>query len=281
MVFSYNCYAKINLFLHINGKRPDGYHNLQSLFSPINLYDVLYLQKSPRFCLNIVGNYQQQLSATQHNIITKIWQYCLENFQLDSNLTITLQKNIPVGAGLGGGSSNGTAFLLAVNKLFSLQLNTSQLLEISLKFGSDLPFFLLGKPALVFGRGEEVVPLEKPLAKPLPKLPILLINPQINLSTALVFAKNSNFSQPLAVDYLQNLDFMGLLALGNDLEKSAISLLPEIAEILACLNKFQPLTAKMSGSGSSCFAVFANKTTCRVAYIWFRQNFPQYFVKML
>jgi len=277
MVFSYNCYAKINLFLHINGKRPDGYHNLQSLFLPINLYDVLHLQKSPRFRLNIVGNYQQQLSATQHNIITKIWQYCLENFQLNSNLTITLQKNIPVGAGLGGGSSNGTAFLLAVNELFSLQLNTSQLLEISLKFGSDLPFFLLGKPALVFGRGEEVVPL----AKPLPKLPMLLINPQINLSTALVFAQHLNFSQPLAVDYLQNLDFMGLLALGNDLEKSAISLLPEIAEILACLNKFQPLTAKMSGSGSSCFAVFANSQSCYDGYVWFCQNFPHYFAQIV
>ena len=277
MNLSINCFAKINLFLQINGKRADGYHNLQSLFVPIDLYDVLHLKKSPNFSLNIIGKYQQQLSATQHNIITKIWQYFVANFQLDSHLAITLEKNIPLGAGLGGGSSNGSAFILAVNKLFSLHLNTWQLLEISLKFGSDLPFFLVGKPALVFGRGEKVLPL----AQTLPKLPILLINPQINLSTALVFAKNSNFSQPFTVNYLQNLDFMSLLAIGNNLEDSAISLLPEIAEILTCLQKFQPLAARMSGSGSSCFAVFDNAKNCHTSYAWFCQNFPHYFVQIV
>jgi len=273
MSFSVKCFAKINLFLQINNKRSDGYHNLQSLFLPINFYDVLHLQKSPSFSLNVVGKYQNQITTV--NIISEIWQYFTDNFALNSNLAITLEKNIPVGAGLGGGSSNGSAFILALNRLFSLNLNTSQLLEISLKFGSDLPFFIIGKPAFVFGRGEEILPL----ITPLPKLPILLINPQINLSTAQVFANNTNFSQPFAVEYLQNLSLQNLLALGNNLEESAIKLVPKIAEILACLKKFQPLSANMSGSGSSCFAIFDNQKNCQEAYNWFSNNFNNYFIK--
>ncbi len=275
MSLSINCFAKINLFLQINNKRSDGYHNLQSLFLPINLHDVLHLKKSSNFSLNVVGKYQHQITAP--NIISEIWQYFSNNFTLNSNLTITLEKNIPVGAGIGGGSSNGSAFILALNQLFSLKLSTEKLLEISLKFGSDLPFFIIGKPAFVFGRGQEIVPL----AKPLPKLLILLINPQINLSTAKVFANNTNFSQPLALDYLQSLSFTNLLALGNNLQDSAIKLAPQIGEVLSCLKKFQPLSANMSGSGSSCFAVFDNQINCQEAYNFFCCNFSDYLTKIV
>ena len=275
MGFLVNCPAKINLFLQINNKRSDGYHNLQSLFLPINLHDVLHLKKSSSFSLNVVGKYQNQITTT--NIISEIWQYFINNFAVNSNLTITLEKNIPVGAGLGGGSSNGSAFILALNQLFSLNLSTEKLLEISLKFGSDLPFFIIGKPAFVFGRGQEIVPLTKPL----PKLPILLINPQINLSTAKVFANNINFSQPLALDYLQNLSLTNLLALGNNLQDSAIKLAPQIGEVLSCLKKFQPLSATMSGSGSSCFAVFDNQTNCQEAYNFFCNTFANYLITIV
>ncbi len=275
MSFSVKCFAKINLFLQINSKRSDGYHNLQSLFLPINLHDVLHLKKSSSFSLNVVGKYQNQITTT--NIISEIWQYFINNFALNSNLAITLEKNIPVGAGLGGGSSNGSAFILALNQLFSLNLSTEKLLEISLKFGSDLPFFIIGKPAFVFGRGQEIVPLTKPL----PKLPILLINPQINLSTAKVFANNINFSQPLALDYLQNLSLTNLLALGNNLQDSAIKLAPQIGEVLSCLKKFQPLSATMSGSGSSCFAVFDNQTNCQEAYNFFCNTFTNYLITIV
>ena len=275
MGFLVNCPAKINLFLQINNKRSDGYHNLQSLFLPINLHDVLHLKKSSSFSLNVVGKYQNQITTT--NIISEIWQYFINNFAVNSNLTITLEKNIPVGAGLGGGSSNGSAFILALNQLFSLNLSTEKLLEISLKFGSDLPFFIIGKPAFVFGRGQEIVPLTKPL----PKLPILLINPQINLSTAKVFANNINFSQPLALDYLQNLSLTNLLALGNNLQDSAIKLAPQIGEVLSCLKKFQPLSAIMSGSGSSCFAVFDNQTNCQEAYNFFCNTFTNYLIAIV
>ena len=275
MGFFVNCPAKINLFLQINNKRSDGYHNLQSLFLPINLHDVLHLKKSSSFSLNVVGKYQHQITTT--NIISEIWQYFINNFAVNSNLTITLEKNIPVGAGLGGGSSNGSAFILALNQLFSLNLSTEKLLEISLKFGSDLPFFIIGKPAFVFGRGQEIVPITKPL----PKLPILLINPQINLSTAKVFANNINFSQPLALDYLQNLSFANLLALGNNLQDSAIKLAPQIGEVLSCLKKFQPLSAAMSGSGSSCFAVFDNQTNCQEAYNFFCNTFANYLITIV
>jgi 4-diphosphocytidyl-2-C-methyl-D-erythritol kinase len=277
MLLSINCFAKINLFLQINNKRLDGYHNLQSLFTIINLYDVLHIKKSPEFSFNIIGNYSQQLLADQHNIINKIWQYFVTNFCLDSDLEIILDKNIPIGAGLGGGSSNGAGFILALNKIFSLNLSLMQLLEISLKFGSDLPFFLVGKPALVFGRGEKVVPLNKNL----PKLPILLIHPKINLSTATVFTTKINFSKPFDFNYLQNLDLINLLSIGNNLENSAISLVPEIGQILTDLHKFQPLVARMSGSGSSCFAIFANSNDCNVGYDWFCKNFPHYFVKIV
>ena len=275
MGFFVNCPAKINLFLQINNKRSDGYHNLQSLFLPINLHDVLHLKKSSSFSLNVVGKYQHQITTT--NIISEIWQYFINNFAVNSNLTITLEKNIPVGAGLGGGSSNGSAFILALNQLFSLNLSTEKLLEISLKFGSDLPFFIIGKPAFVFGRGQEIVPITKPL----PKLPILLINPQINLSTAKVFANNINFSQPLALDYLQNLSLNNLLALGNNLQDSAIKLAPQIGEVLSCLKKFQPLSATMSGSGSSCFAVFDNQTNCQEAYNFFCNTFANYLITIV
>ena len=140
MSFKINCPAKINLFLHIVNKRSDGFHELQSLITKIDLFDELLVEKSTKFSLEIYGEFAKFIDI-KDNLFTKIFEYFVKNFDINSNLKITLQKNIPVGAGLGGGSSNGAYFIKILNEIFDLKLSTSAMQKISLNFGSDIAFF--------------------------------------------------------------------------------------------------------------------------------------------
>jgi 4-diphosphocytidyl-2-C-methyl-D-erythritol kinase len=282
MQFKINCPAKINLFLNITNKRPDGFHELQSLVTKINLFDELSVEKSAKFSLEISGEFANFIDIND-NLFIKIFNYFVKNFHIDNNLKIILQKNIPVGAGLGGGSSNGAYFIKILNEIFYLKLSKKAMQKISLNFGSDIAFFFENGPCLMSGRGEFLSPIPQ-FKNNLKKLKILLINPKIHLSTKEIFQdfaqKNYKFSEIFSEKIFLKKSLQEILTIfNNDLEETAITKEPMISEILQNLRKFSPICAKMSGSGSSCFAIFDDEKNLQKNYEFFIQNFPDFFVK--
>jgi 4-diphosphocytidyl-2-C-methyl-D-erythritol kinase len=282
MQFKINCPAKINLFLNITNKRPDGFHELQSLVTKINLFDELSVEKSTKFSLEIDGEFANFIDIND-NLFIKIFNYFVKNFHIDNNVKIILQKNIPVGAGLGGGSSNGAYFIKILNEIFYLKLSKKAMQKISLNFGSDIAFFFENGPCLMSGRGEFLSPIPQ-FKNNLKKLKILLINPKIHLSTKEIFQdfaqKNYKFSEIFSEKIFLKKSLQEILTIfNNDLEETAITKEPMISEILQNLRKFSPICAKMSGSGSSCFAIFDDEKNLQKNYEFFIQNFPDFFVK--
>lgn len=276
------CPAKINLFLHITNKRLDGFHELQSLITKIDLFDELLVEKSTKFSLEINGEFAEFIEIN-NNLFTKILDYFVKNFHIDSNLKITLQKNIPVGAGLGGGSSNGAYFIKILNEIFALKLSKNDMQKISLNFGSDIAFFFENEACLMSGRGEFLTEISH-FKNDFENLKILLINPKIHLSTKEIFQdfaqKNQQFSQKFSERIFLEKSLQEVLQkFNNDLEEPAISKAPVIFEILQNLRIFSPICAKMSGSGSSCFAIFDNEKNFQKTYEFFIKNYPNFFVK--
>ncbi len=269
-----NCPAKINLFLKVISKRPDGFHELQSLFAFLDLHDELQVEKSDKFSLEILGEFASKVDQND-NLFVTILNYFHQHFGVSKNLKIAVKKNIPVAAGLGGGSSNAAYFMLALNEIFALNLNLEELQKISLNFGSDIAFLLQGKAALVQGRGENITPFA-----PFAPIDALLINPKIAVATGTVFKNlNNNFSSSLPIGELAKKDVYHLMQLENDLQKAATTTLPLISDIIKNCHNHHAKIAKMSGSGASCFAIFENVVSLESAYNFFAENFPHYFVK--
>ena len=282
MSYKIQCPAKINLFLHITNKRLDGYHELQSLITKIDLFDELSVEKSTKFSLEIRGEFTEFIDI-KNNLFTKILDYFVKNFRIDPNLKITLQKNIPVGAGLGGGSSNGAYFIKILNEIFALKLSKNDMQKISLNFGSDIAFFFENEACLMSGRGEFLTEISY-FKNDFENLKILLINPKIHLSTKEIFQdfaqKKYQFSPKISEKFFIEKSLQEILQnFNNDLEEPAISKAPIISEILQNLRKFSPICAKMSGSGSSCFAIFDNEKNLQETYDFFIKNYPNFFVK--
>jgi 4-diphosphocytidyl-2-C-methyl-D-erythritol kinase len=269
------CPAKINLFLKVVGVRKDGYRELESLFAFVDLFDILRVEKSTQFSLQISGEFGHLLDPKK-NLLTEILDFFFREFGVEKNLKISLEKNIPIGAGLGGGSSNAAYFMMALNEIFALGLDKKNLQKISLNFGSDIAFFFEKKASLIRGRGEEIqaFPAFEPLSA-------LLINPKINLSTKQVFAKLGNvFSNKIVDEKLLKSDALKLIRdLPNELTKPAIELVPAIAEVLEKLKENGAEVSKMSGSGSTCFGVFADDFKLRKAQENLQKIFPNFLVK--
>jgi 4-diphosphocytidyl-2-C-methyl-D-erythritol kinase len=269
------CPAKVNLFLKVLGKK-NKYHQLQTLISFIDLNDVLEVGFSANFKLEIFGEFQEFIDK-ENNLFTEILNYFSKQFQISKNLHIKIYKNIPIGAGLGGGSSNAAEFMKILNEVFQLNLSKEKLQEISLNFGSDIAFFFEDKSSLISGRGEKIENFNE-----FENFDILFINPKEFTSTKEVFENfGNNYSQEIANHILQNLTIDDSLKLGNDLTNIAIKFTPEISEILQELSKNKAKNSLMSGSGSSCFAVFENEESLKKALKKISQKFPNYLVKKL
>lgn len=276
-MFSSKCPAKINLFLKLISKRSDGFNELESLFAFLDLYDELEIDLlNPSFhspLIEITGEFAEFVDP-QDNIFTKILDFFANKFAISKNIHIKLIKNIPVGAGLGGGSSNAAYFMKALNEIFKLNLSKEELQKISLNFGSDIAFFFENQAAIIRGRGEIITSFKEFKA-----IPTLIINPKIHLSTKEVFNKHDKiFSDKISDKNLQELSVLELMKiLPNDLTKAAISIVPIILEILNEMEKEQSEITKMSGSGATCFAIFSDENKLENAYQNLVKKFPEIF----
>ena len=250
--------AKINLCLSVLGKRPDGYHDVEMLMQMVGLYDEVTVALARNGVT--VRCDAAEVPSGEGKIAWKAAREMLRATGSSAGLAITIKKNIPVAAGLGGGSGNAAAVLAATNRLLGAGLDRAQLAEIGVRIGMDVPFFFYGPTALARGRGEIVTPLPD-----LPRFWVLLVNPGFETSTAWVY-KNVSLGLTKKVDCnkIARLNIPRIAAeLHNDLEIVTAAAHPVIRRIREALLARGALGARMSGSGPTVFGIFENEAACR------------------
>ena len=240
--------AKLNLFLHITGRRPDGYHLLQSVFMLIDWYDTLHFEVRSD---GQISREDLNFPLPKDDLITRAARLLKETSGTAQGAHIAIEKSIPAQAGMGGGSSDAATCLLALNKLWGLGLSVKQLTEMGLKLGADVPFFLHGHNAWVEGVGELMQPISLPPAQ------FVVVKPLEGLETAHIFGSESlkRDTKPATIsDFAANPFGFG----HNDLQPVAESLCPQISEAIEWLEtaKLESAVVKgrMTGSGSAVFA---------------------------
>lgn len=247
--------AKLNVGLSIQSKREDGYHDIVTIMTPIPLYDILEVLPAERFSFVQTG---LQIPADgKLNLCERAFLLMKEKYGI-GDVKIQLRKQIPFGAGLGGGSADAAFVLKALNDLFNLSIKTGELENLAAQLGSDCPFFIDASPKLAKGRGEVLSPIKERLSG----LRLVVLNPKIHVSTAFAYSvivpkvKQLDWeaSWNSSIDEWQEL-------FTNDFEKPISEHFPLIAEIIQELKNQGALYAAMSGSGSSVFGLF-DKTYC-------------------
>ncbi|MGD9650658.1 MAG: 4-(cytidine 5'-diphospho)-2-C-methyl-D-erythritol kinase [Dongiaceae bacterium] len=264
-----NAPAKINLFLHVVGKREDGYHDLQSLavFTE-HLQDRLRVQKSDKWNLTVSGPFADHLLPAEDNILERARLLLSEGFGENFAYDVSLEKNIPIAAGLGGASADAAALLRIACERWKLPFYFPKLMAIAKQLGADVPVCLSHQAAFFAGLGERMYHIQQ-----LPEFWLLLAKPPQALSTAAVFARfagkfsesrdEKNFPRSFAsleelVQFLQNTR--------NDLLPAAQELCPEIAPLLSALQALENVRhSGLSGSGATCFALFADQSEAKAA----------------
>ena len=283
--------AKINLFLRVTGRRADGYHTLQTRMQKVGLFDLLEVQRGGEGVrLHCVG---ADLPENADNLVHRAASLFLETVAQRRGRTlggvkISLTKNIPIAAGLGGGSSDAAAALKALNFLFEAGLTAGELAAIGLELGADVPFFLADTPAaLAVGIGEILTPVA-----PLSGCFVLLVNPGFSVSTRWVYQtfaltteekttifKNFRESADPAVRLGLSVTVKGLpAALENDLETVTITRYPEIGRIKEELLAHGAVAALMSGSGPTVFALFSDQQAAETCRVLFARRFRQIYL---
>lgn len=251
-------YAKINLILDVVGKREDGYHNLSSIFTNVDLRDVIELEKNRSGTINLISN-SSLIPLNKDNLCFKAAQLMLKKFNITSGVNIRLEKNIPVSAGLGGGSSDAAAVMRAIIRLFNIKTNMDELINIAVKIGADVPYFLHNGTCLVEGIGEKVERI-----KSVPFSWIILIKPNFGVSTKKVFLnlKLNEIHHPNVKNMLNAIENKNLeqikANLGNSLEQVAFKLFPKIKKIKNRLISLGYRNVLMSGSGPTLFVLTSN-----------------------
>ncbi|MEH6475714.1 MAG: 4-(cytidine 5'-diphospho)-2-C-methyl-D-erythritol kinase [Sneathiella sp.] len=248
---------KVNLFLHVTGKRDDGYHLLESLVCFPCGGDRIEVSAADQITASVSGPFGASIGTTDENLVVKAAKLLKTQFNITAGAHIHLEKNLPVASGIGGGSSNAAVCLQLLCELWNVTPSPEILSDIALQLGADVPVCLAAVPALMTGIGEQVTPVAA-----LPNLHILLVNPLVAVSTPEVF-KAINWSSLPAYDDYEDVGssadgFIAKLAqTSNHLQAPAISLLPEIATVLKMIEA-QPdcLLSRMSGSGATCFGLF-------------------------
>ena len=253
-------------------KREDGFHNLETVFYPLSLQDgleIIHQTKQNTSEINITGLPVD--GNKQDNICIKAYLLLKADFPQLPPVSIHLHKGIPLGAGLGGGSSDGAFTLMLLNKKFNLQLREDQLIQYAIQLGSDCPFFVINKPAYATGRGEQLTPISLNLSS----YQLVLVNPKIHVNTGWAF---THIQIPTNRKRIKEVIFYPVEEwkdnLTNDFEPPVFKKYPEIEAIKKALYNEGATYAAMTGSGSSVFALFHKSITPQAHFP------PHYFIKI-
>ena len=275
--------AKINLYLHVTGRRSDGYHLLDSLLVFANLGDQVDVAESEHLSLEIVGPFAQGLSDGEDNLVLRAARSLADSAGIEPRAAIRLTKNLPVASGIGGGSADGAAALRALIHHWQLTPKRDDLYRLALSLGADVPACFAGRPCYLGGIGEELTP-----APALPPACMVLINPAVAVSTPDVFrARTAPFSR---IARLETGPESGPETLGelvhalslrrNDLTDPAVKLAPEVSDVLGALTISDGiLLARMSGSGATCFGLYDDMNIAAAAAEHLQKDHPKWWVQ--
>ncbi|KAA3619418.1 MAG: 4-(cytidine 5'-diphospho)-2-C-methyl-D-erythritol kinase [Calditrichaeota bacterium] len=266
--FSLPSYAKINLGLHITGKRLDGYHELATVFQQVGLCDYLHFEfsKSGNTTIDLAVSGNPELHSDKENLVYRAASLFLAKIETNISVSITLEKKIPIGAGLGGGSSNAAVALLGINHALGCPLNSAQLRILGAKLGADVPFFIDGGLVFATGIGEKLSSIENKF-----DFKILLVSPGISVSTHWAYSKvrldlirksrninlGSFVSKTSLAAWRENIE--------NDFEEIVFLEYPQLKALKAMLYSLGADYASLSGSGSTVFGIFSDRKTAEKA----------------
>jgi 4-diphosphocytidyl-2-C-methyl-D-erythritol kinase len=256
--------AKLNLYLHVLGRRDDGYHLIDSLVVFAAVHDTVAVRPAADLSLAAEGAFAGGLPAGADNIVIKAAQRLALAAGVAPGAAITLTKELPVASGIGGGSADAAAALRALAQLWNVDLPQARLDALALELGADVPVCLHGRAAFMGGIGEAIAP-----CPPLPRLPLVLANPGVPVATADVFrARRGAFSPPGRFD-APPADVAALAKLlrsrRNDLTDAARAIAPAIGDVLQALEREGSALARLSGSGATCFGIFTDAAAAQTA----------------
>jgi 4-diphosphocytidyl-2-C-methyl-D-erythritol kinase len=259
--------AKINLGLRINGLRPDGYHEISSVFQEIDLADKIDLHEIPSSRLALTCD-QPDLPADESNLCLKAARLLRDTTGCQRGVQMELTKRIPLGAGLGGGSSDAAAVLLGLNRLWELNLDQNTLLDLAAKLGSDVPFFIYGGCCLVGGRGEELRKID-----PLVTGSMVMVTPNIHISTVWAYKNIENYRLTSRQDFiklqvyfqLEHSEALFREYFRNDFEPIIFAHYPVLQEFKEALLQTGAWYASLSGSGAALYGLYHDDQTAQIA----------------
>ena len=265
--------GKINLGLDVLGRRPNGYHDVRMVMQTVYLYDQILLEKTDKEGISLKTNLFY-LPVNENNLAYRAAKMLIDEFTIKEGVHISLEKHIPVAAGMAGGSSNAAAVLYGMNRLFQLGLTDQELMERGVKLGADVPYCIMRGTVLAEGIGEELTPLPA-----MPKCHVLLAKPPISVSTQKVYEKLD------AQEVTKHPDIDGILlglqtgdlkkitsSMGNVLENVTITEYPQIESIKDVMKEEGALNAMMSGSGPTVFGIYDDKMLARRAAARIREE---------
>lgn len=270
--------AKVNLYLHVTGRRADGYHEIDSLVAFVDIHDRVRVGPGPELRLEVSGPFAHVVPGGADNLVWRAAAWLRETAGVTLGACISLIKSLPVAAGLGGGSADAAAVIRALTALWRVADETPDPLGLAASLGADVPVCLFGRPALVSGIGDRLVP-----APVLPACQLVLANPGVPVSTREVYR---GLSEPVSspAPFVAALgDARDLAALlhdrRNDLTEPALRLAPVVGAVLARLESLDGcLIARMSGSGPTCFALFAEADAAAAAAADLARERPEWWV---
>ncbi len=264
-------HGKINIFLHVLGKRRDGFHELYTLFSKIDTCDIITVERSDRFRITCSN---PDIPTDHKNIISRVHNVLREKYRIPQDFSVHIEKNIPDGGGLGGGSSNGAAYLKAVLALTETDMTMENQTEVMAAVGSDTAFFLYDEPMIGEGRGEVLTPYGS-----LPEAYVLLVNPNVHISTAEVFRSGkltlTDRAEVNKIRHAEKFDDYSEI-LFNGLESAVLPYYPVVAHAKGALADYGADFTLMSGSGATVFGLFRSKTGAENARINISQKYPEW-----
>ncbi len=255
---TFRSFAKINLHLAVEGRRPDGYHELKTVFQTVELHDRIRLRTTPTPGVSLAVP-DGGAPADSTNLAHRAARAIFERWAPEGGVEIELHKRIPAGGGLGGGSSNAATVLAGLNELLDMGIPTQRLAEIGAEIGADVPYFLTGGTALGTGRGDRIEPLSE-----MPEETVWLVDPGVSISTAEIFAAlvppatrppAAGLERLLAGEPAETIAELGGW---NDLEETVLARSPEVRNVYNALRRAGASCVRLSGSGGTVFACFAS-----------------------
>ena len=271
--------AKVNLALHVTGRRADGYHTIESLAVFTRFGDRVEAQRADEDHFSVSGRFAGLVPIDETNLILKARDALRHHVGPDNApaVAISLEKNLPVASGIGGGSSDAAAALRALVSIWKLDIDEAGLAEIGFSLGADLPMCLKAQPLLAHGAGETVSTVAK-----FPALGLVMVNPGVTVATADVFRSLAHRENEALPPLPETIDFHSLLgwleATRNDLEVAAETIAPLIGKARASLLRADAAFARMSGSGATCFGLFETGNVAKRAAASIRARHPDWFV---